>query len=612
MYPQSILDEIRDRLSIVQLIGERIPLKKAGRNHKGLCPFHAEKTSSFMVSDEKQIFHCFGCGEGGNIFSFVMKFEGLSFIEAVEALAMRAGVTLPKFKPEASEEENRAAQKKKWAERVNQLATDYFCNNLKEPSVGESARNYLKSRDVFFEKNAQHFLGFAEDSWDGLVNYFKGKGVPLDLACELGLLKKRDGGGYYDFFRNRLMFPVIVPKAAGSLVSARGEGKVVAFSGRTLDKGDPSSGKEPPAKYLNSPDSLLYHKSFTVFGLHVALEAIRKKDRVVIVEGNLDTVRCHQEGILNVVAPLGTALTEGHLKLLSRYTKNFVVVFDGDNAGRKAAERSLPVFLAADLIPRVVALPDGEDPDSFIRTKGAAPFEKMIEESPTLFEWMIDETVAKHGSAPEAKSKVVDDLKPLFAMLKNPVELSVYRKRLSTRLMLDEGVVNSIFAGRRSARTLDVKRNNAPNLERALIEIILSCPEVLAQISPRIGDDFFEDDTCLTIYREVMERFKTNGSVNIAELADGVEEAELKKEILSFAMADSKCDDPVGAALDCIARSQISRLKARLEVLREEVQSIKDESSLNEKMKEILALTNEMQILKTSKYKRESDERTGT
>jgi len=416
MYPQTILDEIKDKVSIAALISERVPLKKAGRNFKGNCPFHSEKTPSFMVSDEKQIYHCFGCGEGGNVFNFFMKFDNISFPEAVEMLAERSSVTLPKPEKSAavSQKEDALTRKRKWAYRLNQIVTEYFHNNLKDPKVGADAANYLKSREIIPEKIAQHFLGYAEDRWDGLVSHLKEKQVPLDLATELGLIKKRNSGdGYYDFFRHRIVCPVITPGYAKG--NQPGAGRVVAFSGRTFGKPKTSEGREDPAKYLNSPDSVVYHKSYTVFGLNVAIEAIRKTDLIVIVEGNLDVLRLHQEGILNVVAPLGTAVTSGHVSLLKRYTKNFVVIFDGDEAGKKAAFRSLPVFLEAGLIPKAVMMPEGEDPDSFVLKNGAEKFGKLIENAQVLFECVIDDTVERLGKGTDGKVKVVEELKPLFA-----------------------------------------------------------------------------------------------------------------------------------------------------------------------------------------------------
>ncbi len=588
MFPQSILDEIRDRVSIVSLVGERVPLKKAGRNHKGCCPFHAEKTPSFMVSDEKQIYHCFGCGEGGNVFNFFMKFDGLSFREAVEMLAARAGIALPKPKPVDKGKEDALEKKKQWAYRLNQIVAEHFAKNLADPQKGEAARNYLKSRDIFLEKNTQHFLGSADDSWDGLVRHLEARRVPLDLAAELGVIKKREGGGYYDFFRQRIMFPVVVPSIGGT--------KVVAFSGRTFGQPRTAEGREEPAKYLNSPDSLIYHKSHTAFGLQVAATAIRKEDLAIIVEGNLDVVRLHQEGITPVVAPLGTALTSGHIRLLSRYSKNFVVLFDGDEAGQKAAARSLPIFLEVGLVPKVVPLPAGEDPDSFVRKNGADALLKLIAKAPLLFEWLIDATVARCGRGTDGKVKAVDELKPLFQQVQNAVEFASYRKRLASRLSLDESVLAATFVGGRgkvAAPSVGAKR--ADTAERLLLELMLTYPEFIGTISSNLKPEQFSDGSAQTIVKMVFDEFERSPKLNIAQFADGIVDEELKGEILALALAENKYDDPKAAVKDCLEKIRKTAARQRLEDLTAAMQREKgDETRLAEYMAEIQRVTKEL------------------
>jgi DNA primase len=609
MYPQNVLDDIKDRLSIAGLIGERIPLKKAGRNFKGNCPFHSEKTPSFMVSDEKQIYHCFGCGEGGNIFNFFMKFDGLSFRETVEMLASRAGVKLPQLGPSDRQKEDEGAVKKKWALRLNELVAEYFLNNLLDEKRGAQAINYLKTRDIFLEKSKQHFLGYAEDSWDGLVRFLTARKVPLELAAELGVVKKRDGGGYYDFFRHRVMFPVIVPGAGGERGGSKFFGKVVAFSGRTFGNPATAEGREPPAKYLNSPDSLIYHKSYTVFGLHAAADAIRKGDQVILVEGNLDVVRCHQEGLQNVVAPLGTALTSGHLKLLGRYTKNFVVIFDGDEAGRKAAKRSLPLFLEAELVPRIVALKNGEDPDSFVRKEGAAALRALIDKAGTLFEWLIDMEVASAGSGTDGKVRAIEELKPLFAMVRNPVELSIYRKRLASQLLVDEQVLVATLAGRKGRLESAKTPAKSNPIERTLLELMLAHPETAPEIAAAVDVETFSDGSYQTIARIVLDEFAREKKVDVAKIAGQIEDAELKNEVLSLAMADEKYEDPKESVKSCIAAVKKASLKRRLAELSDTIaKASKDDESLGKYMAEVQNITKELHSLN----KRESHERTGT
>nr|HPM42139.1 DNA primase [bacterium] len=299
MFSKQLLADIKDRTSIVGYIGERVPLKRAGRNYKGCCPFHNEKTPSFNVSDEKGIFHCFGCGEGGDVIQFVMKFDGLSFAEAVRHLAGRAGVEIPAaLDPREAEKEEESSRKKRYMLRINEIARDWFMGRLVDAKAGAAARKYLQDRGISEEIWKQHFLGYADNSWDALLHHLEEKRAPRDLAEELGLLKRREGGGCYDFFRDRIIFPI---------VSARGE--VLGFSGRALraDEG---------AKYINSPDSLIYHKSNCVYGMNRAQGPIRAADNAVLVEGNVDLISLHQAGVENVVAPLGTALTAGHVRLL--------------------------------------------------------------------------------------------------------------------------------------------------------------------------------------------------------------------------------------------------------------------------------------------------------
>lgn len=590
MYPQSVLDDIRDRVSIAALIGERVPLKKAGRNYKGCCPFHNEKTPSFVVSDEKRIYHCFGCGEGGNVFNFFMKFDGLSFRESVEMLASRAGVRLPVLGTADKRKDDELSQKKRLSYRVNQIVAEYFNRNLKDPKKGEAARNYLESRGIFLEKNEQLFLGYAEDSWDGLVRHLREKKVPLDLAAELGVVKKRADGGYYDFFRHRVICPVIMPGPGG-------EQRVVAFSGRTFGRPRTAEGREEPAKYINSPESLIYHKSYTVYGLGDAIDAIRKEDRVIFVEGNLDVVRLHQEGMANSVAPLGTALTSGHLRLLGRFTKNFVVIFDGDEAGYKAAARSLPVFLEEGAVPRMVALQNGEDPDSFVRENGPDALRRLIEGSGTLFEWLIDITAARRGKGTDGKVKVVEELKPLFSMLRNPVETALYRKRLAASLGLEEAVIAASLSGRKLEIKEGAVRASGNRAERMLLEVLLTYPETMAEVAGVIGPEDFSDGSYQTIARLILDEFGQNGRIDVGRLSGIIADEELRSEVLALAMADNKYEEPALAVKDCLKSIRRSAARRRLQELSEKMTATKDDAQLASLMKEVQEINRELHDL---------------
>jgi DNA primase len=545
-----------------------------------------------MVSDEKQIYHCFGCGEGGDVFGFFMKFDGLSFRETIEMLAARAGVALPKLRPVDKDKEDALEKKKEWSYRLNQIVAEFFARNLADPQKGEEARNYLKSRDIFLEKNTQHFLGSADDSWDSLVRHLEERRVPLELAAELGVVKKREGGGYYDFFRQRIMFPVVVPCAGGT--------RVVAFSGRTFGSPRTAEGREEPAKYLNSPDSLIYHKSHTAFGLQAAAPAIRRDDLAIIVEGNLDVVRLHQEGITSAVAPLGTALTSGHVRLLARYSKNFVVVFDGDEAGQKAAQRSLPIFLEAGLVPKVVALPRGEDPDSFVRKNGAEALRKLTAGAPLLFEWLIDVTVERCGKGTDGKVKAVEELKPLFSQVRNAVEIASYRKRLASRLSLDEPVLAATLTGGkgRLAEVPAVARR-ADRTERTLLELMLTYPELIGTVRANAGPEQFSDGSHQTIARMIFDEFERSSELNVARMAAGIADEALKDEVLSLALAEGKYDDPKAAVKDCLEKIRRASARQRLGELTEAVQRVKgDDEKIAEYMVKIQKVTKELHTKK--------------
>jgi DNA primase len=560
-YPQSILDEIRNRISIVSYIGEYIPLKKAGRNHKGVCPFHSEKTPSFMVSDEKEIFHCFGCGEGGNIFSFVMKYEGVSFPEAVEQLASKAGVELPKRELSRGQLDQleTAARRRKFLFRVNQLAADFFRSNLLDQEKGDSTRNYLNSRGILNEISTQHFLGYADDSWDALCGYLKNKNVPIQLAQELGLVKQKSGSSEcYDFFRGRLIFPI---------VSHRSE--IIGFGGRILVEGD--SGDN--AKYLNSPDSLIYHKSYSVYGLNVAAREIRLQDKVIIVEGYMDVLALNQAGIFNVVAPLGTALTTSHIKLLSRYTKNMTLIFDGDSAGAGAAERSLPSFMEVGLMPKTVQLPAGSDPDDWIKEHSKEEFGQLAEDADSLFAWYIKKRAVSCGTDISRKSNLIAELVPFFENVKSSFEFMSYRKLLADVIKTDENdLVKQLEYSGQSKRTL-TNEGVAGKLrtERLLLSLMLEYPGFIPRIIKDISGLHFSDESFRTIFELIMTESKKE-KFSVGRLLDVLGDDELVDTVHSMSVSDDAGDENASDVLeDCVKYLVKCRLTERLRVITEEI-----------------------------------------
>ncbi len=586
MFDQSILNDIRDRISIVTFVGERIQLKKAGRNFKANCPFHEEKTPSFIVSDEKQIFHCFGCGEGGDIFKFLMKYEGLNFAEAVIQLAQKAGVTLPeddfkKGKIPGAE----VAKKKKQLFRVNEFAAQYFQQNL-NASSGAEAREYLYSRG--FKKNenwTQLFLGCAENDWEGLVRFLENKNVPLEFAAELGLIRQRkntEGRSYYDFFRHRLMFPII-----------SNQGEILGFSGRTLDTENSDT-----AKYLNSPDSLIYHKTNSVYGLNLAQDAIRKKDQVVLVEGNIDFVSIYLAGIENVVAPLGTALTSGHLRLLGRFTKNFVLLFDGDEAGKTAAKRALPLFVEMGLLAKAVSLPQGEDPDSYIKQHGAEKLKHLIDNAPTLFEQVVHFTKTQFSADMAGKIEIMRRLIPILREVKDHAEKSMYSIFLANELKVKEEVIqNALETGLNQQAIKRLKPNGQrPNLrsvnqaadnsqtraQRLLIEAMVVRPELISKVFEHLLPDDFTDEWSSTVAK-LFYQYSEQENLDLNQVLDEVADQELAAQIRSMAMQDSilEARDIEQLVEDCLGTIRKKALNQDIEEVNQQIKSAEDQGNEN-------------------------------
>lgn len=361
MKDDRLLEDLKSRIDIVDVVSEYIELKRAGQNFKGLCPFHTEKTPSFMVNPDKQRFHCFGCNVGGDAINFVMKYENLSFQETVRLLAKKAGMDLRSYRLGSAE----PGLKGKLIE-IQKAASGVFVENL---GRSKKASSYLAGRGLYGETIQTFLIGYAVREWHHLSNYLKGKGFQPEFIAKSGLVSTGEKGSY-DTFRDRIMFPI-----------RDVSGDVIAFGGRVMD------GSQP--KYLNSPESVIFKKGETLYGLDLAKDAIRKKGYAVIVEGYLDVIVSHQYGFSNTVAPLGTALTPGHLLKLKRFTKKAVLVFDGDEAGKSAARRSIPLLLGQGFDTKILLLPEGDDPDSFLRKAGGESFGSLVSGAKSVIDFVL-------------------------------------------------------------------------------------------------------------------------------------------------------------------------------------------------------------------------------
>ncbi len=530
--PDEKVLQVRNRADIVDIISEVVRLKKTGKNYLGLCPFHTEKTPSFTVSPDKQIFHCFGCGEGGNVFSFLMKYGKGSFPEVVRQVAQRYGIDLPS-RPLTPEQKNRLNQRERMV-RANKEAMVFYHKTLQKSAAGQKAKTYLQQRGITDEIIESFSLGFAPDGWRHLGDHLKKAGLTAEAIQSAGLIvpNKRQNG-YYDRFRNRVIFPIF----------DLGD-RVVGFGGRVM-------GSEEP-KYLNSPETAIYNKRRILYGLNRTRQACRRSGVIHIVEGYFDLLTLFQHGIENTAATLGTALTEDHLRLIKSYAERAVLVFDADAAGIKAALRGSGLFLKAGIDARVLVLPDGHDPDSFVRESGVDAFQGAVEKAPGIVGFIIDSAVHRFGLSVEGKVRIINELQPLLTDIDDPVSRSLYIRELSDRIDVDERAIQEkirqmtvqMDRGRReiqAAPTTDGRRGDRISrefkLEKLIVTMLLQYPEMIPDVEKSGIIDRFSDAKLQSIGRVVIENSR-NVRMNISELMEAGRHPELKQAIAALAMGE--------------------------------------------------------------------------
>jgi DNA primase len=556
-FSEEKVSEIRDRSSILEVVSDYITLKKAGKNYKGLCPFHSEKTPSFMVNEEKQIFHCFGCGEGGDVFTFLMKVGHFSFPQVIEELANRYGIRLPP-------KELSLAQKKEMARKellfqINQIASEYFHDLLTKSREGEEGRRYLSQRGISQEILEEHRLGYSLDRWDGLVEHLREKRLPLDVAGELGLILPKKKEGWYDAFRKRLLFPIFDLHH-----------RVLGFGGRVIKEGQP--------KYINSPESNIYHKGEILYGLHVAKRYVSEKDCVIIVEGYFDLLTLHQYGMKHSVATLGTALTTQHIRALKRYTKNVITVFDADQAGLQATLRSLPLFLEEEIIGKTINLPKGEDPDGFLRKRKLEEFEKRAAEAVPLLDFFFERLMATYDvKSIEGKVKIAKEGVALVGKIPDRIRRDFYMKALAERLDLEESLlyemVRSSAKGRHKVEE-DLKKRvvekSFPKSEEMVICLMVHHPELIPAISEEGILKEFKSPVLQRIAEEMENLYQRKGRLDLAETLGCLEE-DLKRRLCEFVFQEIGLEKGQGERIlkDCIRKIREERLRRdKVELLR--------------------------------------------
>ncbi|MBI5969322.1 MAG: DNA primase [Deltaproteobacteria bacterium] len=567
--PAEKITEIKERASIVEVVSDFVSLKKSGKNYLGLCPFHSERTPSFTVNEEKGIFHCFGCGAGGTIFNFLMRASHLSFPEAVREVAKRYGILIPRR--ELSEEEKRRRSLKARLFEINEMAAEYYHQLLGSPKEGEEGRKYLAKRGISEETIREHRLGFAPPSWDSLALFLRNKEVPLKLAEGLGLIIARKEGtapggrpSFYDRFRHRVIFPII-----------NEAGRVSGFGGRIIDD-SAADGNQASPKYLNSPESPIYSKGQMLYGLNLAKGAIREKGVTLIVEGYMDLLSLHQEGIRNVVASLGTALTSAQVSLLGRYTREVVLIFDADESGKKATQRSLEIFLKEGVSAKVISLPTGFDPDSFIRQEKRAGFERILSTALPVLEYILEQALRRQTTdTVEGKVRVAREVIPALNCLKDPLERDLYVELVASRLGLKESQIRAQLKGRKTAANEGGKTSprtpRGPAHERLLLQLMLMRSQVIPKVEEAVGKEGFSDPRHQKLAHELMALWETKKKIDVQEFLSRSEDEDLKDLLSELLLAEESVMDEERMLRDGLRKMKLSQIHHEIQLVDEEI-----------------------------------------
>ncbi|MBU2497403.1 MAG: DNA primase [Proteobacteria bacterium] len=509
---ESTKEEIKRSIDIAELIGQFVQLKRAGQSFVGLCPFHSEKDPSFTVSPEKQMFHCFGCKKGGDVFAFWMSYHQVPFPQALQDLADRYHIPLPKRELTPTEK-NEAALRQSLIS-VNKIAAAFYHDLLMKSERGMSGKEYLGKRAMSQELITEFKLGYAPDQWDALTAFLDAKKIDLDKAVQCGLIIQKKNGGYYDRFRGRIMFPIF---------NLRQE--VVGFGGRVLDDSLP--------KYLNTPETPLFQKGGLLYGLHLSHTPIRQSGRAVIVEGYTDLLALRRHGFREAVATLGTALTRNHIRRLKGYAQEAVVVFDSDVAGKTAALKSLSLFLDEGLSARVLVLPEKEDPDSFVNKYGLPAFLNLLDRSLPMFDFYLDLKLSEAGDAVERKVGALKEIIPILSELKDSAQRSLYVRRLSENAGIAESTVLSElkkWQGRRSwkgeegdlqARLSSSKAEELAGIDNQyMLNLLIHYPHTVDRLMKLDCRILLSDSSTVEIFDAAVASYRQHGQINPSEVME--------------------------------------------------------------------------------------------
>jgi DNA primase len=528
--PRGFSDELRNQADILRVIGDYVSLKKKGGSYWACCPFHHEKTPSFSVYPAKQFYKCFGCHKGGDVFNFVMEIEGCSFPEAVKTIAEKCGIAVP------VEENARDYQERDRLRadllQINQLATEFFEQNLTETAEGKRALAYLSKRKVSEQSRVTFRLGYAPDKWDAMGSYLRSRGLSRTQIEQSGLVSlKENGSGYYDRFRNRLIFPI-----------SDTQGRVIAFGGRILGDGEP--------KYLNSPETAVYTKGQNLYGLNQAREAIRKRGYTILVEGYLDFLIPFQAGVRNIVAGLGTALTEQQVRLLGRYARRIVVNFDPDSAGISATKRSLELLLGDGFKVNVLSLPDNLDPDEYIRTQGVEGYQKLLKGSQPYLDYIVDQAIsANDQTKPGGKVETINAILPYLKLVNDRIERAEHFERIADRLKLESKLIRQEFKKAVEIRSEHVSESAVTAAiavkpaERKLLEILLNFAELRREMIFQLTEDDIKGLRTAQLFRLLLDFERVGQEASYLNLSRALEDEDLARDLLPQLLSVGLTDD---------------------------------------------------------------------
>lgn len=575
LYSEGLLDEVRNSLNILSVVSEYVALKRRGRNWIARCPFHVEKTPSFNVNEERQIFMCFGCGVGGDVFKFIMQVEHITFPQAVRWVAERQGIPLPK---DATPEDRSDGADLEVLRAAMLEAARYYHRLLLETEEGRTPLTYLLDRGVSRETIARFNLGFSSATGAATWEYMRGKGYSQTVLEDCGLIKKSDDGRIYDAFRGRIMFPITDIQS-----------RVIAFGGRAMGDRQP--------KYLNSPDTRLYNKSRNLFGLSYSREDIKKEGFAILVEGYMDFIIPYQSGVKNLAASLGTSLTPQQVRLLGRYTRDVVVNYDPDSAGLAATQRSLDLFLEEDFQVRVFRLPQGLDPDAFIRSAGAEEYRNRLRDSVSYLDFVLDTAIRSHGSLDNPKNKIqaLNAVLPYLAKVPHAVERSDYVFRFARQLRIDDDQL--LAEVKRAAQQKKAKLDETPPAaagpmkyaEKRLLQLLLSRPELQSRILPGCSMNDFRDLPSARIFEIVLTRFAAGAAPSFESLHRELAGQNEQNLLAQLGMEDVPEEFSLESAESYVSALRVIRLESHKQQLRSRIADAaerKDEQLVNQLIEE--------------------------